>query len=167
MPDRTARRSPLPRSAAVAASGALVLALSGCLGTMPVDPDGTLESVTDGTLRIGLSAEPDLAELGSGPGDPPDGPLIELANDYADSIDARISWTPAGEETLVGLLEDGAIDIAIGGFSAETPWSERVGTTRGYSDLPDLKGRTVVWLVPAGENALLSDIELFLDGKAG
>ena len=167
MLDRPARHRVSRRFAAAIACGALALTATGCLGTVPVDPDGTLESATGGTLHIGLSAEPEIAELGTGPDDPPTGPLIDLADDYAESIDARISWTPAGEETLAGLLEDGEIDIAIGGFSAETPWSERVGTTRGYSDLPGLEGRTVVWLVPAGENALLSDIELFLDGEPG
>ncbi|HWV48735.1 MAG TPA: hypothetical protein VN035_04705 [Microbacterium sp.] len=167
MLDHPARRRVPRHLAAAIACGALTMTATGCLGTVPVDPDRTLESATGGTLHIGLSAEPDIAELGAGPDDAPTGPLIDLAEDYAESIDARISWTPAGEETLVGLLEDGEIDLAIGGFSAETPWSERVGATRGYTDLPGLEGRTVVWLVPAGENALLSDIELFLDGEAG
>ncbi|WP_460796668.1 type 2 periplasmic-binding domain-containing protein [Microbacterium sp. GXF0217] len=164
---RTDRPARFRRASAVAIGGALALILTGCLGTVPVDPDGTLDSATDGTLRVGLSAEPGVAEIEVGRDGPPTGPLIELMNDYAESIDAHIAWTLAGEETLVALLEQGDIDIAIGGFSDETPWTERVGATRGYSDLPGLDGRTVVWLVPAGENALLSDIELFLDSEAG
>ena len=147
--------------------GALAATMTGCLGTVPRDPDGTLDTVTDGTIRVGVSLEPEVAEAGEAPDDAPRGPLADLARDYADSIDARISCVPAGEETLVSMLEDGDIDLAIGGFSDQTPWSERVGTTRGYADLPGLKGRTIVWLVPAGENALLSDVELFLDSEAG
>lgn len=161
-----ARRSALRRTAAVTC-GAVTLVLTGCLGTVPADPDGTLDAVTGGTLRVGVSLEPDVAEAGAAATDAPRGPLAELAKDYAASIDANIEWTPAGEETLVGMLEDGDIDLAIGGFSDQTPWAERVGTTRGYADLPGLEGRTIVWLIPAGENALLSDIELFLDGEAG
>lgn len=94
--------------------GALAATMTGCLGTVPRDPDGTLDTVTDGTIRIGVSLEPEVAEAGEAPDDAPRGPLADLARDYADSIDARISWTPAGEETLVGMLEDGDIDLAIG-----------------------------------------------------
>ncbi|UYO97702.1 hypothetical protein OED01_03020 [Microbacterium sp. M28] len=154
------------RGGAVTFTAAVILSLTGCLGTVPVDPDGTLDTATAETLRVGVSLEPDLAEAGSAADDAPRGPLVELATDYAESIDARIEWTPAGEETLVKMLEAGDLDLAIGGFSDQTPWAERVGTTRAYSDLPGLDGRTVVWLVPAGENALLSDVELFLDGEA-
>ncbi|WP_243229705.1 hypothetical protein [Microbacterium sp. CIAB417] len=152
------------RSTAALSTCTLALALTGCLGTVPVDPDGTLDAARGGTLRIGVSLDPGLAEAGR---DGPTGPLVDLAEGYAESIDARIDWVPAGEETLVGMLEEGEVDLAVGGFSADTPWADRVGATRGYADLPGLDGRTVVWLVPAGENALLSDIELYLDGEAG
>lgn len=167
MIDHAVRPSALRRAAAAVGCGSLVIALTGCLGTVPMDPDGSLDAVTGGTLRVGVSVDPDVAEAGRSADDAPRGPLVDLASEYAESIDARVSWTTAGEETLVGMLEDGDIDLAIGGFSAETPWAERVGATRGYADLPGLDGRTVVWLVPAGENALLSDLELFLDGEAG
>ncbi|MFB7250138.1 hypothetical protein [Microbacterium sp. NPDC056234] len=167
MHDRAVHRPVRRRAAAAVMAGTLTIALTGCLGTVPADPDGTLDGATGETLRIGVSFEPDVAEAGAASDDAPHGPLVDLAEDYADSIDARILWVPAGEETLVGMLEEGDIDLAIGGFSDTTPWSERVGTTRGYADLPGLHDRTVVWLVPAGENALLSDIELFLDHEAG
>lgn len=153
------------RAAAAAVTLAVVAVLvSACGLTVPTDPDGTLDSVTGGTMRVGVSPEPGLID-DSGP--EPTGPLVDLTEEFAASIDARIEWTVGAEETLVGGLESGDLDLAIGGFTDQTPWTDRAGVTRGYKSIEGADGRSLVFLVPLGENAFLSELEAFLDEEVG
>ena len=153
------------RSAASTATIAFVAVLAtGCGLTVPTDPNNTLDTVSGGTMRVGISPDPGLVEVDGGH---PHGPLVEVTEDFADSIDARIDWTIAAEETLVSDLEAGRIDLAIGGFTDETPWTDRAGITRGYQSIEGADGRSVVLLVPLGENAFLSRLESFLDEEVG
>lgn len=141
-----------------------MLSLAGCGTSIPTDPDGTLNRLRDGELRVGVSIEPGLSWETDGE---PDGPLIDLVDDFADRIDADIEWTIAGEETLVGMLESGDLDLAVGGFSDATPWIDRAGVSRGYTRIDGADGRSIVMLVPLGENAFLSELEIFLDEEVG
>lgn len=166
MTDITQRRAtPFARGAAAAAVLAVTaLLISACGVTVPTDPDGTLDAVTGGTIDVGVSPDPGLVD---GRGDEPRGPLVDLVEGFAFSIDARIDWTIASEETLVVGLENGDLDLAIGGFTDQTPWADRAGVTRGYTSIDGSDGRTLVFLVPLGENAFLSDLEAFLDDEVG
>lgn len=151
-----------------AVSGVLVISVAllaaGCGITIPTDPDGTLDSATGSTLHVGASLEPGLVELD---GSELRGPLVDLTEEFADTINARIDWSVAAEESLVGELEAGDLDLAVGGFTDQTPWVERVGITRGYTKIEGADGRALVILVPLGENALLSTLETFLDEEVG
>jgi len=138
------------------------LALAACNVQIPADPNGTLDEVTNGTLRVGASVEPGLIRES---GDELSGPLYRIIEEFSASLRAQTSWTVAGEETLVTMLEDGTIDIAVGGFTGATAWMDRAAVTRAYHGLPGMEGREIVMLVPAGENALLGSLEAFLDGK--
>lgn len=150
-------------SAAVIAVFAMLL-VAGCGITVPTDPNGTLDSVTGSTLHAGASPEAGLVDTD---GEQPQGPLVELVEDFAASIDARVEWTVAAEESLVRELEAGDLDLAVGGFTDQTPWSDRAGVTRGYSNIPGADDRKLVFLVPLGENAFLSSLETFLDEEVG
>lgn len=166
MIDITRRRAaPIARGAAAAAVlTATALLVSACGVTVPSDPDGTLDAVVGDTIEVGVSPDPGLADTR---GDEPRGPLVDLVEGFASSLDARIQWTVASEETLVGDLETGDLDLAIGGFTDQTPWADRAGVTRGYTSIDGSDGRTLVFLVPLGENAFLSDLEAFLDDEVG
>lgn len=160
-PRQATRLRTLSRLVTAAALTAVLALTTGCGLTVPTDPQGTLDRVTGGELRVGVSAEPGLADAAS---DPPRGALPDLVTRFADALDATPAWETASEETLVTMLEQGRLDLAIGGFTGATPWSERVGTTRSYS----LGGaEDVVLLTPPGENAFLSELERFLDEEAG
>ena len=154
-----------PRIRAVAAAGGLALAcalLSGCEVTIPSDPDGTLDRIEGGTLHAGASLSEGLVRetrVGT-----PRGPLVELVEGFADQHDATVEWTIGSEETLVGMLESGELDIVVGGMTDETPWTDRSGVTRGYPNIDGSGGRSIVMLVPLGENRLLASLEEFLDG---
>ncbi|MGO2520362.1 MAG: hypothetical protein ACTH8F_09585 [Microbacterium sp.] len=162
---RTTRRLTLLRRSCAALVATFVMVfVTGCALTIPTDPDGTLDSVAGSTLQVGVSPEPGLIELD---GEQPSGPLVDLTEEFAESIDARIEWTVAAEESLVGKLENGSIDLAIGGFTDQTPWTDRAGMTRGYKSIEGADQRTLVFLVPLGENAFLATLEAFLDEEVG
>ena len=159
---RRARR--LPRSAGILSALALCGVLAGCGLTIPADPDGTLDTVTGGELRIGTSPDGDLVEVTNGV---PSGSIVDLVDDFADSIHAEPDWTVASEETLVTMLEAGDLDLIAGGLTSDTPWVERAGVSRGYTGIDGADGREIVMLVPLGENAFLSTLETFLDEEVG
>lgn len=143
------------------ALAAVCAALTGCGIQIPADPDGTLDRVTSGVLRVGASANGDLVRIDDGE---VSGSEAELVEEFADHLDARIDWTEGSEEALVRGLERGDLDLVIGGITDETPWTDRAGMSRPYAEVRDSEGATrkLVMLVPMGENAFLTELETFL-----
>ena len=138
-----------------------MLTSTACGLSVPADPHGTLGSVSDEKIRIGVAIDPPVAELGpSGPM----GPAVKLAEEFAQSINSTPVWFVQTEETLVTQLEAGKIDLAVGGFTENTPWSDRVGITRGY-EIQGPSTDPLVMFVPLGENAFLTELEGFLDAE--
>jgi len=152
------KRSPLSLVAL-----ALVFALAGC-GSIPADPDGTLEQVTDGVLRVGASPDDGLISVA---GNEVSGDEAELVEGFAETLNARVEWTIGGEERLVGQLDTGKLDLVVGGITDATPWVESAGVTRAYPAMPGADGRNIVMLVPLGENRFLGELERFLDAAVG
>ncbi|MFJ4253139.1 hypothetical protein [Microbacterium sp. NPDC090003] len=156
----------IPRRSAAGSALALLtaLTLAGCGLTIPSDPDGTLESVHGGQLRVGVAPDGELVDVGDGE---PTGSVIDLVDGFAESIDATPDWTVATEETLVRMLEQGDLDLIAGGITSDTPWLDKAGVSRGYTGIDGADGRTLVMLVPLGENAFLSELERYLDAEVG
>lgn len=150
--------------ARIALAVAIVLALTGCGVTIPADVEGTLDDVTGGVLEVGVAHNPPHVDTS---GDRPAGTEVALVTSFAMSIDARVEWTEASEQTLVQLLELGELDVVVGGFSDRTPWSDRVAVTRAYAEAehPDGSMHGLVLLAPMGENAFLSALERHLDAE--
>lgn len=145
-------------------AGTLVLTLGACSVTIPSDPDGTLDRVTDGTLRVGVSPNPPWTDLPGGPDADPEGTEVRLVEDFAASIGAEVQWLPGGEEDLVGRLERGEVDLVVGGLTARSPWSEKVVLTYRYTETTGPEGdkELHVMAAPMGENAFLVELESFL-----
>ncbi|MDP3949990.1 hypothetical protein [Microbacterium sp.] len=143
---------------------AMTVLLTGCGISVPADPDGTLQTVSGGELRVGVSSEEGLADIS---GDTAAGPLIDLVDSFADSLDADVEWTMGSEETLVVMMEEGELDLVIGGLTDQTPWVDRVGVTRAYRGIEGAEDRAIVMFVPLGENAFLTELEGFLDTEVG
>lgn len=160
MPQRRRIRRPVASLVVLAA----VALLAGCGLSIPTDPDGTLDSVSGGVLRVGTSPDGELVEVSQGD---PTGTIVDLVDRFADSIDADTEWTVASEETLVTELEAGDLDLIAGGITPDTPWIDRAGVTRGYRGIEGADGRELVMLVPLGENAFLSTLDTFLDEEVG
>lgn len=156
-PDRLA-----VRATALVCAGMIAFTLVGCGLQVPTDPDGTLDAVTGGDLRVGASVEPDLIEENDGA---MTGSLAGLVEDFADTRQASVDWTIGSEESLVAQMENGELDLIVGGMTDQTLWSERVAVTRGYTGIPSADGRGLVMFVPLGENRMLSTLERFLDGE--
>lgn len=133
--------------------------LAGCGVQIPTDPEGTLDRVRGGELRAGASASGQLVTIDRGA---VGGSLAEIVEGFAESLDARVEWTVGSEEELVEGLESGDLDLAIGGMTDRTPWTDRVAVTRAFSSMPSADA-PVVLLLPMGENAWQVELESYLD----
>lgn len=153
-------RSPLRLLATMAASA---LVLAGC-GSIPADPDGTLERVQGGVMRVGVTENPPWVELSGGE---PSGTEPTLILEFAEQLGAEVEWTVGSEATLAEALEVGELDVVIGGFLEDTPWAEFGAPTRPYITAGTVEGdEKHVMLTPLGENAFLVALESFLDEEA-
>jgi ABC-type amino acid transport substrate-binding protein len=151
-------RSHGPKAALVMVLAAL---LTGCGMAVPADPHGTLDRIDGGSLRVGVTENAPWVELD---GAEPTGSEAELISDFADEQNATIDWTEGSEAVLVSALERGELDVVIGGFLDDTPWSDKAAATRPYteSEGPDGPEKHVM-LARMGENALLVALEEHLD----
>ena len=139
----------------------LALLTTGC-GSFPADPEDTLERVTGGVLRVGVSPNPPHTEV-RGTAEPV-GNEVVLVREFAATLPAEIEWTVGGEEMLILALEHGDLDLVIGGLTADTPWTEHAAITKPYAEATDPAGERVKLVMAArlGENAFLLRLERFL-----
>lgn len=136
--------------------------LTGCAGAFPADPDGTLNEVRGGVLRVGVSSHAPWTDVG--PGRAPSGLEVDLVTGFAESLDAEVEWTASGEEDLIGQLERSELDLVVGGLTAASPWAEQAALTYPYTTVtgPDGAPEAHVMAAPLGENAFLVALERFL-----
>jgi polar amino acid transport system substrate-binding protein len=140
----------------------LVTLLTAACGSIPADPEDTLERVTDGVLRVGVSPNPPHTDVRDTP--EPHGSEVALIRDFAATLPAEIEWTVGGEEMLIIGLEEGDLDLVIGGLTADTPWEQHAAITKPYAEATDPAGKQVKLVMAArpGENAFLLQLERFL-----
>ena len=141
------------------------LGLIGCSAHYPADPDGTLDRISGGELRAGISHQPpwtDIAQDHSA--DAPGGIEVELIEEYAESINAEVVWHAGGEEQLITMLSERELDVVVGGLTDKSPWQSDVALTTSYADSIGIDGKIAkhVVAVQMGENAFMTSIERFL-----
>jgi len=141
----------------------IVALLCACGMTIPTDPDGTLERVSGGTLRVGVSVNEPWTSWPS-ERDEPGGVEPDLIREFAAHLDAQVTWQRGGEERLVGQLAENELDLVIGGLTSDSPWGDRAAITAIYarSVAPDGKEQAHVMATVMGENAFLVELEQFL-----
>lgn len=146
----------------IAALLVATLFLSACGSSFPADPDGTLERVNGGTLRVGASENDPWVSVP--PSGEPEGSEPELIRAFAAKLGAKIEWTTGGEHMLAEDLKHGELDVLIGGLDDQTPWVQHGGLSRPYAESKDGRGKTHkhVMLVSHGENAFLLELDRFL-----
>jgi polar amino acid transport system substrate-binding protein len=161
----------------------LVPLLAGCGLKIPSDPEGTLDRVSGGTLRAGISHNPPWTETGTGTGPTSTGPEpaatgakpagigiapggteAELVRAFAAEHNARVEWVSGGESNLVRQLERGELDLVVGGLTKDSPWSKHAALTRPYLETSNAQGDKEQHVMAArmGENAFLVELERFL-----
>lgn len=143
-----------------------LLLLAGC-GTIPRDPDGTLERIHHtGELVVGVSPSPPWTIID---GDAISGTEVDLVQGFADRLGVRLRLEPGGEQHLVEELDEGRLHIVIGGIRDDSPWTSMAAPTRAYTIVEDATGNQYkhIMLTPMGENRFLSELELFLDEQTG
>ncbi|WP_262107884.1 transporter substrate-binding domain-containing protein [Arthrobacter sp. Marseille-P9274] len=161
----------------------LVPLLAGCGLKIPSDPEGTLDRVSGGTLRAGISHNPPWTETGTGTGPTSTGPETadtgtkpagtgiapggteaELVRAFAAEHNARVEWVSGGESNLVRQLERGELDLVVGGLTKDSPWSKHAALTRPYLETSNAQGDKEQHVMAArmGENAFLVELERFL-----
>ena len=102
-----------------------------CIGctSRPGDPEGTLDRVRGGTLRVGVSVNEPWTDIG------PEGPVgieVELVKLIAAELDSEVRWFDASEQELFAALELGQLDLVIGGITSDSPWSAHAALTHPY-----------------------------------
>lgn len=145
---------------------AALMVLSGCGTSFPADPEGTLQRVQGGTLRVGASTNGDWVRIppGSSRSSEVQGSEAELVKRFAARLGADVEWVAGTEQVLAEELKHGGLDLVIGGLDDKTPWSTHAGLTRPYTESRDQRGdlHKHVMLVPLGENAFLLELDRFL-----
>jgi polar amino acid transport system substrate-binding protein len=117
----------------------LAVVVAGC--QYPRDPDGTLNRVQGGEMRVGVvEADPWVVMEGDAP---TGGAEVELVRAFAERLDARIDWVQGSEEELVDAAKEGQVDLLIGGITNKSRWKKDVAFTRPY-----VQTRTVVGAPP-------------------
>jgi len=147
----------------------MILVAFGAVGCsdLPRDPDGTLERVHGGRLRVGLIENPPWVVRST---DQPLGIEPRMVRDLAASLGAQPEWHWGSEQEHMEALEAFQLDLVIGGIESKTPWSKKVGLTRPYYKERDASGaesgkqrtREHVIATPPGENAWLKRLQEFL-----
>jgi polar amino acid transport system substrate-binding protein len=123
---------------------ALLLAAIAAGCQYPRDPDGTLNRVDGGVMRVGVTAADPWVLLD---GDRPvGGAEVELARRFARDVGARIAWVQGSEEELVDAAKEGQVDLIVGGLTSKSRWKKDVAFTRPY-----VEARAVVG-IPPGES---------------
>lgn len=151
----------------LASATVAAVALTGCGMQIPADPEGTLDRVRGDVLRVGATERRPFVEL-DGVGEPT-GSEVGLVQAFAERLDADIAWETGSEAELADALEQGELDLVIGGFLDDTPWSEFGAATRPYLEAPAADGTVEkhIMLAPLGENAFLVELETFLHEETG
>jgi polar amino acid transport system substrate-binding protein len=108
---------------------ALVMCLlCGC--EFPADPEGTLDRVRGGVLRVGAAPAEPFVKLT--PGGEPTGVEVELVTRFAETLDASVEWVEGSESDLMAALEGRQLDIVIAGLTRRSEWQRTAALTRPY-----------------------------------
>ena len=116
-----------------------ILAACGC-EDYPRDPEGTLQNIRGGTLRVGVSEAPPWVWQ---EGQEARGVEADLVRELARELDAEIEWVWGNQDDQLAALAEFQLDLVIGGLTQKTPWGKQVGLTRPLADV-----RTVIALPP-------------------
>lgn len=99
---------------------ALTWVLAAC--RFPRDTEGTLERVTGNILHVGLTENPPWVINNDGT---PSGIEVQMVQELARELDARVAWHWGEEGSLVEALRNFQLDLVVGGV-LEMPWLSKI-----------------------------------------
>lgn len=147
-----------------------LVGVTGCSGGFPADPDQTLETIREtGVMRAGASHNPPLVVHPETDGGDPTGTEVDLIEAYAEHLGVDVEWMMGSETALFEALQEGQVDLVVAGLLDDSEWTSKSGLTRPYTEetAPDGSTRKRVVATPAGENALMTDLERWFDTYEG
>jgi polar amino acid transport system substrate-binding protein len=108
----------------------LLLAASLCAGCQfPRDPEGTLDRVRGGVMRVGVThVDPWVTLDGAEPG----GVEVELLERFARTLGARVEWVQGSESDLIEALHGRQLDVVVAGLTRRSEWQRVAALTRPY-----------------------------------
>lgn len=116
------------RVAGVGLLGLIVVVSVGCKD-LPRDPEGTLDRIEGGTMRIGIIESDPWTSYDAGEAGGVEARILER---FAQELDAEIEWVAGTEADLMSALEVREVDVVIGGLTSTSPWSGKVTLTHPY-----------------------------------
>jgi polar amino acid transport system substrate-binding protein len=140
----------------------LSLAAAGC--QFPRDPEGTLDRVEGGTMRVGVIHNPPWVDLSE---KEPTGVEIDLIEGFAEEIDAEIDYFEGTESALAAAMRGFQLDLIAGGLTRDSELRREIALTAPYLDsqiqfavppggeLPDDLDGVEVWVEEGSEAAAL------------
>ena len=114
----------IPRVVIAACALASLVACS----TPPEDPEGTLDRIRGGVLRVGITENEPWTILDGGPS----GVEVELVERLAEELDASVEWVDGAEQELFSALEVGSLDLVVGGLASTNPNSKHGSFTHPF-----------------------------------
>lgn len=138
----------------------LLFIVTGC-GEYPKDPHHTLSTIQQKNLLIiGIVHHPPWTDIRTFP---PAGTEVELAQQFADTLGVAPQWEIVDMENGITLLEEGKLNLLIGGILESTPY-KNAGFTRLYRITTSNTGEKHkhIMAVRRGENRFLVTLERFL-----
>lgn len=137
---------------------ALVAVLGGC-GSLPRDPDGTLQRVSAGrVIRVGLIAD--------GPATTGDAAVAAYLERLSRATGARAEVTRGASEPLLLELEAGKLDLVLGAVSPQSPWASEVAILRPIAEATAPQHLVVTPIARNGENRWIMLLEREADAVA-
>lgn len=95
----------------------------------PRDPEGTLERVTGGTMRVGVSESDPWVILS---GAEPAGIEVELVERLARELDAEVEWVEGTVDDLAGALHVRELDLVVAGLTSSSGIASEAALTHPY-----------------------------------
>lgn len=117
---------------------ALTVAVVVCGCEFPRDPEGTLDRVRGGTLRVGVSPAEPWVTLEDGK--PPAGVEVALIEEFADTLDAEVEWVEGGESELMEALAGRRLDVVLAGLTRRSVWMNEAALTRPFVTVQSVIG---------------------------
>jgi len=142
---------------------ALLVTIAAVSCNLPRDPDGTLDRVRRGAMRVGFVIDtPWVTDSAGGPG----GIEPAFVHALARELGGRVEWVRGQQSNLLEALHRRELDLVIGGLTASSPWKQEVALTRPfYTDTAGREPKEHVLAASPGENAWLVRIEQVLRAR--